>query len=351
MMGVLKIASLPGDGIGQEVVPAALRVMRAAGARFGVSLEVEALPFGADHYLATGVTMPEAEYARLGRDFDAIFLGGLGDPRVPDNKHAIDILLGLRFKLDLYINYRPTKLWREDLCPLKGKTAKDVDFVVFRENTEDMYTGAGGQIKRGTPDEIAIQEMVYTRKGVERVIRAAFEHAHAHGDKRVCMADKANALRYVGDLWRRTFKEVAADYPHIQTRVEYVDVLCMHLVRNPEWFDVIVTSNLFGDIVTDLAAGLAGGLGLAVSANLHPGRAGLFEPVHGTAPDLAGKDLANPLAAILTGALLLETHGHRGPAAAIEAAVAAVLARHAVTRDLGGALGTQAATQAVLDAL
>ena len=272
---VLKIASLPGDGIGQEVVPAALRVMEAAASRFGFELEVETLPYGADHYLATGVTMPELEFERLPAQFDAIFLGGLGDPRVRGNVHARDILLGLRFRLDLYINYRPIRLWRESLCPLKGKGRQDVNFVVFRENTEGLYTNSGGRLRPGTAEEVATQEMICTRMGVERIIRAAFEHARDRGLRRVCLSDKANALTHVGGLWRETFAHVSREYPEVETRAEYIDALCMHLIRSPEQFDVIVTGNMFGDILTDLGAALQGGLGLAVSANRHPGRIGL----------------------------------------------------------------------------
>ena len=347
----MKIASLPGDGIGKEVVPEALKVLEAASRRFGFELEVEHLPYGADHYLETGVTLPEAEFERLPAHFDAIFLGGLGDPRVENNIHARDILLGLRFRLDLYINFRPIKLWRESLCPLKDKSRADVDFVVFRENTEGLYSGAGGQMHKGTADEVATQVMICTRKGVERILRAAFEYARAKGKRRLCMSDKANALGHVGDLWRRTFEEVSAQYPEIETRVEYIDALCMHLVRVPEQFDVIVTGNMFGDIVTDMGASLQGGMGMAISANLHPGRIGLYEPVHGTAPDIYGKGLANPLAAILTGALMLEHHAQPEAARAIELCVEKALDAGQTTKDLGGTLSTSSVTEAILSHL
>ncbi len=344
----MHIAIIPGDGIGKEVVPQALRVMRAAAAAFDVELTTEDLPYGADHYLSTGETIPDSEFARLEREFDAILLGGLGDPRVPDSRHARDILLGLRFRLDLYINFRPIRCWREDLVPLRGKTAADLDFVVFRENTEGLYTGHGGRMKAGTPNEVATQTMVCTRGGVDRIVRAAFEYARAHKRKTVCMADKANALPFVGALWRESFKAIALEFPEIVTREEYIDALCMHLIRCPEEFDVIVTGNLFGDIVTDMGAALQGGLGMAISANLHPGRLGLFEPVHGTAPDIAGQGLANPFAAILTGALLMSTHGAAQAAVAIETAVRDALGSGDTTGDIGGQLSTESATDAVL---
>ena len=344
----MHIAIIPGDGIGKEVVPQALRVLEAAAAHWSVDLTTEELPYGADHYLATGVTLPDAEFERLATQFDAILLGGLGDPRVADGRHARDILLGLRFRLDLYINFRPIRCWREDLVPLRGKSAADLDFVVFRENTEGLYTGHGGRSRAGTSDEIATQMMICTRRGVDRIILAAFEWARAHGRTRVCMADKANALSYVGGLWRESFEAIASSYPEITTRVEYIDALCMHLIRCPEEFEVIVTGNLFGDIVTDMGAALQGGLGMAISANLHPGRIGLFEPVHGTAPDIAGKGLANPFATILTAALMLDTNGAHDAAAAIETAVLDALGSGDTTGDIGGQLTTTGATDAVL---
>jgi len=345
---MIRIAALPGDGIGKEVIPAGIRVLRAAAELHGVSLSFEELPYGADHYLATGVTMPDAEFARLPAEFDAIYLGALGDPRIADGRHARDILLGLRFRLDLYINLRPIRLWLEELCPLKGKGLSDVNFVVFRENTEGLYVGIGGHYAKGTQEEIASQQMLCTRRGTERIIRAAFEYAVTHNRRRVCMADKANALQYVGALWRRTFADVAAEYPQIETRVEYIDALCMHLIRSPEAFDVIVTGNMFGDILTDLGAMLQGGLGVAVSGNIHPGRIALFEPVHGSAPDIAGQDRANPIAAILTGALMMDSCGEPAVARTIEQAVLGALQANQTTSDLGGSLGCQAVTEAVI---
>lgn len=345
---MMRIAVLPGDGIGQEVIPAGVKVLRHAASLHGVELHLEELPWGADHYLKTGVTLPEEEFERLPAEFDAIYLGALGDPRVRDGRHAREILLGLRFRLDLYINLRPIRLWREALCPLKGKGVEDVNFAVFRENTEGLYVGVGGNMRRGTSEEIAVQEMICTRRGTERIIRAAFEYAVQHGRRRVCMADKANALEQVGSLWRRTFAAVAAEYPQIETRLEYIDALCMHLLRKPEAFEVIVTGNMFGDILTDLGAALQGGLGMAVSGNIHPGRIGLFEPVHGSAPDIAGQGKANPIAAILTAALMMEQSGHVAVARSLERAVAGALEAGETTPDLGGHLDLADATEAIL---
>ncbi|HEX2094191.1 MAG TPA: isocitrate/isopropylmalate family dehydrogenase, partial [Longimicrobiaceae bacterium] len=300
-----RIAVLAGDGVGREVTREAVKVLR----RVAPDLELVEWPHGADHYLATGTTLTDAEFADLASSYDAILLGAMGDPRVPGNEHARDILLGLRFRLDLYINFRPVRLLHPRLTPLRDRTEKDVDFVIFRENTEGVYVGMGGTFKRGTPDEVAVQEDVNTRKGVERIIRAAFEYARENGAERVTMSDKANAMEHAGGLWRRVFREVAAGYPEIQSEALYVDMLAMDLVRRPERYRVIVTGNLFGDILSDLGAQLAGGLGLSASGNIHPGRTSLFEPVHGSAPDIAGRDLANPFAAILTAALMLRHLG------------------------------------------
>jgi 3-isopropylmalate dehydrogenase len=351
MPAPVRIATIPGDGIGPEVVDAGCRVIRHLADRDGIAVEFVPFDLGADRYLRDGVTLPEEDFVRLRDDVDAIFLGALGDPRVPGNEHAKDILLGLRFRLDLYVNLRPIKLLHERYCPLKGKGPADIDLVVFRENTEGLYTGVGGQFKRGTPDEIAIEAELNTRKGVERIVRAAFEHAERTGAGSVCMSDKSNAMRHGHDLWQRVFKEVAAEYPSIRAFHLYVDVLAMELVRAPERFEVIVTNNLFGDIVTDLGAQLQGGIGLAASANLHPGRAGLFEPVHGSAPDLAGKGVCNPLAAILTAGQMLEDLGFPGLNAEIHDAVRGVLEAGEVTRELGGTLSTDEATRAVLHRL
>ena len=323
-----------------DVTAEATKVVRAACDVSGRRPELVTLPWSADHYLETGVTVPPDGYARL-RDHDAILVGALGDPRVPDNRHARDILLGTRLELDLYVNYRPVRLLDERLCPLKGRTKDDVDFVVCRENTEGLYVGIGGRFKAGTEDEVAIQEELNTYKGVSRIVRYAFEYAKASGRSRVCMADKSNAMQHGHALWQRVFQEVAATYPEIEPRHLYIDALVLLMVEDPSAFEVIVTNNLFGDIITDLGAALQGGLGLAASGNLHPGRTSMFEPVHGSAPPLAGKNVANPMGAILSAALMLEHLGLLEEATAIERAVRQAVVARQGTRDIGGALGTR----------
>lgn len=326
---------VPGDGIGKEVIPQALEVLQATGAPLDFTL----FDWGADRYLADGTTIPTDGFQMLARDFDAIFVGALGDPRVPTNIHAKEILLGMRFKMDLYANVRPVKLLDESLCPLKN--ARNIDFVVIRENTEGVYMDMGGYFKKDTPDEVATQEDINTRKGVERIIRFAFDYARSHGRKRVLMADKSNVMSYAGGLWQRVFKLVAQEYADIQTQHTYVDALCLQMVREPQSLDVIVTNNMFGDIVTDLAAALQGGLGMAASGNIHPGRTSMFEPVHGSAPPIAGKNIANPMGSILTGAMMLAHLGFSAEAAKIEAAVIKAVQEKKTTVDVGGSLGTK----------
>ncbi len=334
-----RIAVIPGDGIGPEVIAEALRVLEAVEAVYAPGIEVEMLPYGADHYLRTGETLPPAAIERLRHEVDAIFVGAFGDPRVPGNEHARDILLGMRFQLDLYVNERPARLLDERLSPLKGKTPEDIDLVVFRENTEGLYVSVGGVFKSGTPDEIAIAEELNTRKGVERIIRYAFDWAASHGRTKVTMADKANAIP-AHALWRRVFEEVGREHAGIERETRYIDAMAMELVRSPEAFQVIVTGNLFGDILSDLASALVGGLGLAPSANRNPGGVTMYEPVHGSAPSLAGKGVANPMAAILTLAMLLADLGSSEAAAAVERAVRAAIAGGVATVDLGGRLTT-----------
>ena len=331
---------IPGDGIGKDVTAEAVKVVHAVAERFGRAFNIEHLPWSADYFLETGITIPPDGYDTL-RQFDAIFIGALGDPRVPDNRHARDILLGTRFELDLFVNYRPVRLLDERLCPLKGRGPRDVNFVVFRENTEGLYVGVGGRFKPGTEDEVAIQEEVNTWKGVHRIVRHAFEYAKGHGLTRVCMADKSNAMPHGHALWRRVFRETAAEYPDIEPTHYYIDALAMHMVLDPGQFQVIVTNNLFGDIITDLGAALQGGLGMAASGNIHPGKCSMFEPVHGSAPKMAGRNSANPIGAILSAALMLETSGFEREAAAIEAAVLAAVEAGQCTADIGGALGTK----------
>jgi 3-isopropylmalate dehydrogenase len=346
----MRIALIPGDGIGTEVTAEAVKVLRAIATRFGRSIAIETLPWSADHYLETRNTMPANGYDVL-RTFDAIFVGALGDPRVPDNRHARDILLGTRFELDLYVNHRPVRLLDARLCPLKNREPKDVNFVVFRENTEGLYVGVGGRFKAGTEDEVAIQEELNTYKGVHRIIRHAFEFAVARGLTKVCMADKSNAMTDGHALWQRVFKEVAAKYPAIAATHYYIDALAMYMVLDPGQFEVIVTNNLFGDIITDLGATFQGGLGMAASGNIHPGRTSMFEPVHGSAPKFAGKNIANPIGAIASAALMLETLGWRDEAAAIDAAVLKAVQQNQVTQDIGGALGTTQAGDSIVEAI
>jgi 3-isopropylmalate dehydrogenase len=299
-------------------------------------LEFVEFDWGAERYLRDGVTLPRGAVELLRDEFDAILFGALGDPRVPSNQHAADILLGLRCKLDLYVNARPVELLDDRLTPLRGCTEKDIRLIVFRENTEGLYVGVGGVFKQDTPDEIAVQEDVNSRKGVERIIRYAFEYARQNRLERLCMSDKSNAMTFAHGLWQRVFKEVRQEYEDIESRHLFIDTLAMEIVRDPGQFDVIVTCNLFGDIISDLGAQLAGGLGLAPSGNIHPGKTSLFEPVHGSAPNIAGKGIANPLGAVLTSAMMLEFLGWKPQAAAMRAAVQAALRENYVTRDLGG---------------
>ena len=348
LMTTRKIAVVPGDGIGPEVIDAGMRILEKLNDSRNLDLDFQRFGWNADEYLRTGISMPPGAMEDIRDHYAAVYLGAFGDPRVPDMKHAADILLGMRFQLDLYVNYRPVKLLNERLCPIKDKTMKDVDFVIFRENTEGAYVGMGGFFKKGSSEEIAVQEDVSTRKGVERIIRHAFEFAKTNGRKSVCMSDKNNIMRFGGDLWVRTFEDVAKEYPGIEHFHMFVDALTMQMVRAPEMFDVIVTNNMFGDIVTDLGAALQGGLGMAASGNIHPGRVSLFEPIHGSAPKYAGKDAANPIGAILTAAMMLEYLGHPEEAAMIERAVVSAIEAGETTSDIGGTLGTKAAGEAVL---
>jgi 3-isopropylmalate dehydrogenase len=342
-----KIAILPGDGIGNEVVAVGRRVLELYREKKGLPLELWDLDLGADRYLRDRTTLPKEIFEEVRDRCGAILLGALGDPRVPGLEHARDILFGFRFGLDLFANVRPCKALDDRLVPLKGRGAEDVDFVVFRENTEGVYVGMGGNFKKGTPDEVAINEDLNTRKGVERVIRAAFRFAAERGKKTVHMADKSNAMRASGDLWQRAFQEVAREFPAIEAKHVYVDALCLYLVQDPSKFEVIVTNNLFGDIITDLAAALHGGLGMACSGSVHvradgSRQVGLFEPVHGSAPDIQGKDLANPLACVLTVGQLLAHLGWTEEEARVERVVQLAIREGKCTRDVGGALGTKA---------
>jgi len=319
-MNEYEIAVIGGDGIGPEVTTQAMKVVDAAADVFGFKLKRNEYPFGSEYYLANDVIFPDDAFEAI-RQQDAIYLGAIGDPRLPVGQIEFGIIAKMRFELDLYVNMRPIKLYSESLCPLKDKTPADVDMVIIRENTEDAYCGMHGFAHKGQPLEVATQTMVYTRAGVERAIRFAFELAvERNKNNTVTLIDKANAVR-AHDLWTRTFAEVATEYPKIKTEHAYIDAACMWMVKNPEWFDVAVTPNLFGDIITDLGAMVQGGMGIAASANIHPGKNGLFEPIHGSAPKHAGKNLASPVAAIMAGAMMLGYLGQKEAEAAIEQSI------------------------------
>ncbi|HUU13094.1 MAG TPA: isocitrate/isopropylmalate dehydrogenase family protein [Terriglobia bacterium] len=336
-----RIAIIPGDGIGIDVTAEVVKVLQKLRGSRGLLLELATFDWGAEKYLREGISLPEGAIEMLRREFDAIFIGAVGDPRIPSLRYAVDILLGIRFGLDLYVNQRPVKLLSRKLCPLKDRIERDINFVIVRENTEGLYAGMGGNFKRDTPEEVAVQEDVNTRKGVERILVYAFEYARRRGLAKVCMSDKSNAMPQGHGLWQRAFADVRKRYPDIEARHLYVDTLAMEMVKNPAQFQVIVTCNLFGDILSDLAAQLQGGLGLAPSANIHPGAVSMFEPVHGSAPDLAGKNLANPLAALLTVGMMLDYLDFSEAASEIESAVSQAVDEDKTTPDLGGSLGTR----------
>jgi 3-isopropylmalate dehydrogenase len=320
-----KIAVLPGDGIGPEVTREAVETLRLIGEIRGFALDFTDYPFGADHYMKTKETFPPSALEEL-RGQNAILLGAIGDPRLPVGMLERAIISGIRFGLDLYVNLRPIKLFAADLCPLKGKTPEHIDMMVVRENTEDVYAGIGGFLKKGTPDEVAVQEMIFTRKGVERVIRYAFDLARSRGKARkLTLVDKANAVGAM-DIWTRAFEEVGGEYQDITRDHAYIDAACMWMVKNPESFDTIVVSNMFGDILTDLGAAIQGGMGIAASGNIHPGRVSMFEPIHGSAPKHAGKDVASPIGSILAAQMLLAYLGEHDGAALVEESVAELFA-------------------------
>jgi 3-isopropylmalate dehydrogenase len=319
-----KIAVIGGDGIGPEVIREGLKVLKKSSELYGFEFETTEYPFGSEHYMETGELMPDSVYSEF-EDQDAILLGAIGDPRLEVGLVERAVIAGIRFKLDLYINLRPIKLYAESLCPVKDKKIGDVDMIVVRENTEDVYTGIGGIMKEGTPDEVAVANMVFTRKGCERAVRYAFELAVERSkDKKVTLVDKANAIR-AQDIWTRTVEEVGKEYPDITYDHAYIDAACMWLVKNPEWFDVVVTTNIFGDIFTDLGAMVQGGMGIAASGNIHPGQVSMFEPIHGSAPKYKDKNVACPIAAIMAAQMMLDFLGEKKAAKAIEDAVGSLL--------------------------
>jgi 3-isopropylmalate dehydrogenase len=346
-----RIAVIAGDGIGPEVVREGLRVLERVAAIEGFGVALTRYPFGAEHYLKTKEILPDSAFEEI-KGHDAILLGAIGDPRIQVGLLEFGIIARMRFGLDLYVNLRPVKLYAEHLCPLKDKGVDDVDFVVVRENTEDAYAGMYGYFKKGTPDEIATQEILFTRKGVERIIRYGFELARRRGKrKKLTLVDKANAVRAM-DLWTRTFEEVGREYPDIAREHAYIDAATMWCVKNPEWFDTVVTSNMFGDILTDLAAMIQGGLGVAASGNLHPGRVSLFEPIHGSAPKYAGKNVASPVATVMAVQMMLDYLGEKRAAQRVEETVAGLLRSKRIP-SLGSdsGLGTSAVGDLVLEAL
>ena len=325
-----KIAVFAGDGIGPEVTREAFKVMDVAAQLGGFELEREDYPHGSVHYLETGELFPQQVIEEVRRK-DAIFLGAIGDPRVEVGLVERAVISGLRFHLDLFVNLRPIRLFADKFCPLKDKSIMDIDFVVVRENTEDAYAGIGGIFKKGTADEIAMQQMIYSRKGVERIIRYAFEFARKRDrKKKLMLIDKANAIQ-AHDIWTRTFAEVGEEYPDIEPEHAYVDAACMWMVKNPEAFDTVVTTNLFGDIITDLAAVLQGGMGVAASGNLHPGQVSMFEPIHGSAPKYKGKNVVCPIAAIAAGQMMLDYLGEVSAASNIKCAIEKTLCSEDVT--------------------
>lgn len=347
-----KIAVIPGDGIGPEVIAQALVVLDELRLTRGVEVDVWQLPLGADLYLETGATFPLDLRNEVKATCSAVLLGAVGDPRVPGGDHAHDILMGMRLAWDLYANVRPVQALTDELVPLRGKAARDVDMVIFRENTEGQYVGAGRERGRGEADEIAMSREVHTRRGVERLLRAAFEYAERNRQP-LLMTDKSNAIPAQG-IWRRVMAELSQEFPGVVTEQLYVDALAARLIQAPERHGVIAGSNLFGDILADLCAALAGGLGLSPSANLHPsvpGHIGLFEPVHGSAPDIAGRGSANPLGAIRSLGMLLEHLGYPAERTRLERTAAECVRLGRCTRDVGGHLGTVAAGQAFVEVL
>ncbi len=345
------VALIAGDGVGPEVMQVGVQVLEALAEHGRYPIRWTPFDLGAERYLRDGVTFPGEIAAQIREEFDAILLGALGDPRVPDLSYAREILFGIRFGFDLYCNVRPISCLSDSLMPLRHHSAADCDFVVFRENTEGIYVGVGGQFKRGTADEIAINEDINTRRGVERIIRAAFDYARTQGRTTVHMVDKHNAMYHAHDLWRRCFHEVAEEFSDITTEHLFVDAFCAELIQNPARFDVVVTCNLFGDIITDLGAALQGGMGMAASANIHPGRLSMFEPVHGSAPTLAGTDTANPFAMVLTVGMMMTDLGWPEAEARLTTLIKRAIEQKACTRDVGGTLGTRETGEALCGSL
>ena len=330
-----KIAVIPGDGTGPEQVQEGLKVVEAVSAEYGFNYETETYKLGGEFYRQTGEALPDNILQEL-KSFDAIFLGAIGDPEVKPGILERGLLLKLRFELDLYINLRPIKLYPGVYTPIKEKGPDEINMVVVRENTEGLYAGGGGCLRQGTPDEVAIQESINTRKGVERCLRFAYEYTLEQRDrKKLTLCGKTNVLTYAFDLWERAFYEIGEEYPQIEKDYAHVDAICMWLVKNPEWFDVIVTDNMFGDIITDLGAMIQGGMGVAAGGNIHPGKVSMFEPIGGSAPKYAGKNIINPVASICAASLMLEHLGEKQASASIEKAVATACDKHLKSLNAG----------------
>ena len=343
------IALIPGDGIGKEVIPEGVRVLQSLAAGFGFEMNFTEFPYSCEHYLSTGVMLPDDGIDRL-RQFDAIYLGAIGDPKVPDHISLWGLLLPIRRQLQQYVNVRPVRLLPGVSSPLAGRKVGDIDFIVVRENNEGEYSEAGGRLYTGTEMEMVVQESVFTRKGVDRVQRFAFELARSRTARHLTSATKSNGIIHTMPYWDERFDSNAADYPDVRTDQYHIDILTAHFVQHPDWFDVVVGSNLFGDILSDLGPAVAGSIGIAASANLNPEREfpSMFEPVHGSAPDIAGKGIANPIGALWSAQLMLETLGEKKAAAALMAAIEGVTGQKVLTRDMGGSASMTAFTDAVL---
>jgi tartrate dehydrogenase/decarboxylase/D-malate dehydrogenase len=347
-----KIAVIPGDGIGKEVVPEGIRVLDAAAAKFGLAFEWDTLPWSCEHYAKTGRMMPEDGLARI-RNHDAIFLGAVGFPGVPDHISLWGLLIPIRRQFQQYVNLRPVRLMEGVPSPLRDRKPGDIDFWVVRENCEGEYSAIGGRSGEGTDQEMVIQETVFTRKGVDRILRYAFELARSRPKKHLTSATKSNGIAITMPYWDERVKAMAASYPEVRVDQFHIDILCAHFVQHPDWFDVVVGSNLFGDILSDLGPGATGTIGIAPSANLNPEREfpSMFEPVHGSAPDIAGKGIANPVGQIWSGAMMLEHLGHKAAADAVLRAIETVLREGPRTRDMGGKASTVELGKAVVEAL
>lgn len=347
-----RIAVIPGDGIGTEVVPEGIRVLEAVGRKFGIGFEWDEFPWSCEHYAHHGHMMPEDGLARI-RDHHAIFLGAVGFPGVPDHVSLWGLLIPIRREFQQYVNLRPVRLMPGIRSPLADRRIGDIDYMVVRENNEGEYSEIGGRIYTGSPHEIVIQQNVFTRRGVDRILRYAFDLASSRPKKHLTSATKSNGIVHTMPFWDECFKAMAAEYPDVRTDQYHVDILTAHFVQHPDWFDVVVGSNLFGDILSDLGPATTGTIGIAPSANLNPEREypSMFEPVHGSAPDIAGKGIANPIGQIWSGAMLLEHLGHADAAAAVLAAIETVLTEGPRTRDIGGTASTAELGRAVAEAL